>query len=148
MLFPYLKIVFKYTLNFFRYSEGVPIVFQGHSNSNQNTIITSEGVSTPSDGVRDSIDSGLKIPQGYGGFWFKCTRFCSHFGLSGDPLDNISFLLYGMRPSRGEVLAIFLIFALKFLFFHVLSRTLSYKIEQKLATRQTLCFQKIIDRFK
>ena len=51
-----------------------------------NRILKDEGVATPSQGVRDSRDSGLKIHGPYGWFSGKCTRFCTHFGLSCGPL--------------------------------------------------------------
>ena len=47
---------------------------------------STEGVATPSQGVRDSRDSGLKIHGPYGWFWGKCTRFCCHFAVSCGPL--------------------------------------------------------------
>ena len=50
--------------------------------------VENEGVATPSQGVRDSRDSGLKIHGPYGWFSGKCTRFCTHFGLSCGPLDD------------------------------------------------------------
>ena len=56
------------------------------------SLIPFEGVATPSQGVRDSRDSGLKIHGPYGWFSGKCTRFCTHFGLSCGPLDSLRYL--------------------------------------------------------
>ena len=56
------------------------------------SLIPFEGVATPSQCVRDSRDSGLKIHGPYGWFSGKCTRFCTHFGLSCGPLDSLRYL--------------------------------------------------------
>ena len=72
---------------------------------------SNEGVATPSQGVQDSRDSGLKIHGPYEWFSGKCTRFCTHFGLSCGPL-GIKHSSHSIRAERPVKIHIFIKFLL------------------------------------